>query len=295
MCYTLTLPEEPIPQIAFRNNPDDIPANPYPDRLTEDPVQHVKRILDKHVYAGYWYDDAWLAFVRWLLHGFGRRGLEDKVNRIPEEVRDYWYTQSNLAYLLVCPIDWSAYILQGSPRWMKTKGARWAKASGFFSTPMDVCQMMARMTFIEHELGFDERDTRLLSVCDPCVGTGSMLLVASNYSLRLAGQDIVYDLCLCAELNGYLWMPWLVCMPEHVRAWLLRLAGEGDREQPASVHLETDPEVVDAVQRRRQEQYALFEAMGAETPPEAEIVCPASSHSVQMSEVAVPADQLDLF
>jgi hypothetical protein len=44
--------------------------------------------------------------------------------------------------------------------------------------------------------------------------------LASNYSLRLYGQDIVRDLCLCADLNAWLWMPWLAWMPDATDAML---------------------------------------------------------------------------
>ena len=55
-----------------------------------------------------------------------------------------------------------------------------------------------------------------------------MFLAASNYSLRLYGSDIVPDLCLCAELNGWLWAPWLVYMP-----WWMRDLFDARSERPA--------------------------------------------------------------
>jgi hypothetical protein len=49
-----------------------------------------------------------------------------------------------------------------------------------------------------------------MSTLDPCLGTGRMLLHASNYSLRLYGQDI-NETCVKASLvNGYLYAPWMV-------------------------------------------------------------------------------------
>lgn len=246
ICDRLTLPEEPIPQVEFIC-PGEIDnyRSPYPDLLPEHPVKHVKRILDVYVYKGYWYDDAWLTFVRWLLHGFGRRDLEDEVDRIPKDVHNFWYTQFNLAYLLALPVDWSAYILQGGPRWMGRGRAKWAKGTGFFATPMNICTMMTRM-----ESMTEDRDTRLLTVCDPCCGTGSMLLSASNYSLRLCGTDIVHDLCLCAELNGWLYAPWLVYTTTEVKRMFGRLTGETTPSLPP-IHHETDPDRVEMVQAYR--------------------------------------------
>jgi hypothetical protein len=92
-------------------------------------------------------------------------------------------------------------VIQGGLPAMKSGQHRWAWSTGFFSTPMDICEMMAFMTF---GVG-DPEVTKLQTVCDPCCGTGSLLLAVSNYSLRLYGSDIVPDLCLCAELNGWLW------------------------------------------------------------------------------------------
>ncbi|MBD1995249.1 SAM-dependent DNA methyltransferase [Leptolyngbya sp. FACHB-541] len=47
-------------------------------------------------------------------------------------------------------------------------------------------------------------------MCDPCLGTGRLLLTASNYSLRLYGQDINDTVIKAALVNGYLYAPWLV-------------------------------------------------------------------------------------
>ena len=57
--------------------------------------------------------------------------------------------------------------------------------------------------------GKDE-ETRVQTVCDPAVGTGRFLLTASNYSLRLYGQDIDPTMCMATLVNGYLFAPWLV-------------------------------------------------------------------------------------
>jgi hypothetical protein len=53
-------------------------------------------------------------------------------------------------------------------------------------------------------------DAREKPVCDPCVGTGRMLLAASNYSYRLYGCDIDGTVIKATLINGYLYAPWLV-------------------------------------------------------------------------------------
>ncbi len=195
-CMAEEIPEAPIPHIAFAQHPT--PAS----------AKHVQNCLRYHVQnTGAWYDDAWLLMVKWLLHGFGVKDLAQIVERqIPADTRNFWYTQFNLGELLRTPVDWSAYILQGGLPAMKAAPAKWAKSTGFFATPMNVIKVMTKLT-----MGTDDPEAlKRASVLDPCCGTGSMLLEASNYSLRLYGQDIVPELCQCTKLNGWLWAPWLV-------------------------------------------------------------------------------------
>jgi len=258
ICERGELPPEPIPQVDFVCHSCQW-HNPYPNQMPETPDQHIKRILTPYVQKGYWYDDAFLAFVKWFLWGCGidDEDIERDVDAIPEDVRDFWYTQFNLAYLLSCPIDWPAHILQGGPSWMQVKSARWAKATRFFSTPMSVCRMMADMSF----LTYGGEDCRAKTVLDPCVGTGSMLLIASNYSLRLYGQDIVADLVRCAQFNGFLWMPWLVFNPPSVREMWKRIDPQAKEVPTATLSLETDPEAVEEIKQYRAAQLAQIDIM----------------------------------
>lgn len=234
-CERGVVPEGPIPRIDFQHHPA-----PEDAKLVQD-------VLRVYVNEGYWYDEAWLALVRWLLHGFGRKGLEEDVARIPARVRNTWYEQFNLGILLRSPIDWSAYVLQGGLPAMKTGRCRWAEATAFFSTPMNVCTMIAEMSFV----GVDPEAAKLATICDPCCGTGSMLLPASNHSLRLYGQDIVLDLCLCAELNGWLWVPWMVFMPDWMRALFDAQREDGPAMAVAPIRLEVDPVRVEATRAYR--------------------------------------------
>lgn len=72
------------------------------------------------------------------------------------------------------------------------------------------------------------KDCRRESVCDPCVGTGRMLLHASNHSLRLYGLDIDATLCKATLVNGYLYAPWMV----RPLAWLDRELATLERFAP---------------------------------------------------------------
>jgi hypothetical protein len=52
-------------------------------------------------------------------------------------------------------------------------------------------------------------DPRLETVLDPCVGTGRMLLHASNLSYCLYGCDIDPLVAMITRINGALYAPWL--------------------------------------------------------------------------------------
>jgi hypothetical protein len=62
---------------------------------------------------------------------------------------------------------------------------------------------MTRMTFA----GGQEPAAK---TCDPCLGTGRMLLHSSSYSMRLYGMDINPTVIKVSLVNGYLYAPWLV-------------------------------------------------------------------------------------
>src|SRR5947208_12766068 len=77
---------------------------------------------------------------------------------------------------------------------------------GFYPTPHCVVDMMVRINM--HDEGLAGRDTRTKTVCDPCVGTGRMLMFASNFSMRLHGNDI-NETCVKATLcNLWMYAPW---------------------------------------------------------------------------------------
>lgn len=54
----------------------------------------------------------------------------------------------------------------------------------------------------------DGRDPRTVTVCDPCVGSGRMLLHASNHSVCLYGCDIDPICARITSINGVLYAPW---------------------------------------------------------------------------------------
>lgn len=138
-------------------------------------------------------------FLEWLLWGFGDPGQEQRPRKVSEDLNEFWYRTFNMGLLLKYPKDYFGDI------YSEERSPRTNQRSGFFPTPDTVCECMVRMHFD----GITE-DTRTLSVCEPCVGTGRMLMHASNYSLNLWGMDIDYGCVLACRVNGYLYMPWLM-------------------------------------------------------------------------------------
>lgn len=155
---------------------------------------NIRKCLRQYVNRGVSLPD----FLDWLLWGFGE-GSERP--RIASEVNEFWYRNFNLGFLLRDPFDYFGELLSES------KTNYWTNPNAFFPTPHPVCEVMARMTFSDESKNGDCRDK---TVCDPCVGTGRMLMFASNYSLRLYGQDIDQTCVKACKINGYLYIPWLV-------------------------------------------------------------------------------------
>lgn len=89
------------------------------------------------------------------------------------------------------------------------RGNGW-NPNAFYPTPHEVCEAMATMMF--HDAA-QEGDNRRKTVCDPCCGTGRMLLHASNHSLYLHGQDIDGLMVACSLINGAIYAPWIVAPP----------------------------------------------------------------------------------
>ena len=134
-------------------------------------------------------------FLDWLLFGLGDRSQPN----LPDE-KDYTgasnrlYQTFNVETLLAYPYDYFGDILAEN---------RFGRESGFFPTPMEVSQLLAAMIY-------GTEDARAKTICDPCVGTGRMLLAASNYSYRLYGSDINSTVIKACLVNGYMYAPWLV-------------------------------------------------------------------------------------
>jgi hypothetical protein len=184
--------DEPIPRIDFST------PNKEATRNITDCINIIQR-------KGHGAHEAWCAFVDWLLWGFGSNLVTEFPPRINEDANWNLYTTFNLGLMIKDPADYTA--------WGSCEFAR-MKAGGYFPTPMHICTMMADMQMTE--------SNKTKTTCDCCVGTGSMLLAASNYSLRLYGQDINLNMVKMCHVNGFLYVPWMVAPGDGFIDWNTR-------------------------------------------------------------------------
>lgn len=155
--------DEPIPQISFGP----------PDRKVMGLLHDWCRLIG-HDFGG-WSD--FRAFLDWLCWGLA---LSAECPRLNDAVHEKLYRQVNLQPFLEHPHDYLGDFVADH----KSNG--W-NPTAFFPTPHNVVELMVRMTM--HDTQRNGRDPRAASVCDPCVGSGRMLLHASNFSMNLWGQD----------------------------------------------------------------------------------------------------------
>jgi hypothetical protein len=201
--------DEPIPEISFSN------ADPAGMKM-------IGKCVELLAHSG----SVWSAFERfvgWLSWGLA---VSKEMPRIEEATAEALYRTFNFEPLLLHPYDYLGELLAGD------RAGGW-NPNAFYPTPHPVCEMIARICFGEGANDDGDRDPRLRTVTEPAVGTGRMLLHASNFSYRLSGMDkdkLVVDICLC---NGAFYAPWLAFpFPESI------LEGNSSRQQASDLTLE---------------------------------------------------------
>ncbi len=181
--------EERIPQIEWLGQGEKETRKNLQDCL--DYVHHQRR------------DDTFSQFTDWLLYGFGDSAQREFPKKVDDNVNAHWYKTFNMGLMLKHPYDYLGEIaaeLYGKGKWNST---------GYFPTPLDVCVMMAKMT-----MNGAREEMKTASVCDPCVGSGRMLMVASNSSLNLYGMDIDYNVLKVCKVNMWMYVPWAIHRPK---------------------------------------------------------------------------------
>jgi hypothetical protein len=185
-----TLPDAPLPPVYFLGTPHKDTLKMLTDSL--DAISgHGK---DSHL--GWSSSTYFRFFTEWLLFGLGQKGSETP----PADpmgctgASDRLLEVFDLPLLLKHPYDYIGDLLSE---------CAYGRHNSFYPTPHPVCEFMVRMLMLGE-------DNRTKTVCDPCTGTGRLLLHASNYSMRLFGMDIDQLMCQIALVNGYFFAPWLV-------------------------------------------------------------------------------------
>jgi len=178
------VPASPIPRIFFLDCPDS------------ETLKMLRKCMDGAFGRGY--SVSITDFLEWLLWGFGdSQGSKD---RIDNQVNEIWYRCFNLGLMLKNPYDYFGNLLS------EQRSTWWTNPHAFFPTPHSVVECMVQINLAGNSPEFN----KTASVCDPCVGTGRMLLHASNHSLNLYGMDIDSTCVLATKANGYIYVPWLV-------------------------------------------------------------------------------------
>ena len=174
--------DEPIPQIVFHDSGD---------REVTKSIERWVHLIDRH-------RSGWSAvdtLLDWFLWGFGIARHEPQ---LPPALNETLYRQVNLGPLLLAPHDYLG-------EWIASHKGNW-NPNAFYPTPHSIVEFMVRFTIGGEEQG----DKRGKKVLDPAVGSGRMLMHASNYSLRLYGVDIDPALVKVTYINGALYVPWIL-------------------------------------------------------------------------------------
>ncbi len=172
--------DEPLPQIEFIGEG------------SRDAAAGLKQI-EKMIGIIEHRSSSWNTFrdiCEWL--GFAL-GVTAERPTLAEDLQDKLYRFFNLEPWLLFPTDYLGEALCQTSHGRK---------NGYFPTPMTICTMLAKMTFP------DGQDCRHLTAHDPAVGSGRTLLAASNYSMRLFGQDNDPLVVLICKINFALYAPW---------------------------------------------------------------------------------------
>lgn len=119
-------------------------------------------------------------FVDWLLYSWESPLVKKLSPSIDTETQEYWYKHFNADLMFLFPSD---YFVGIASDLYSGKGFN---TNMFYPTPANVVEAMVKMAYGH----INPEEAKYMAVYEPCCGSGIMLLYQSNYSLRLAGQDI---------------------------------------------------------------------------------------------------------
>jgi hypothetical protein len=185
--------DEPIPQIKFVECPSD----------------KGRKMLEKCLSLMHQRESHWTAFqkfIEWLAWGLAVSGemphLEDATN-------EALYRTFNFEPLLLEPHDYLGSMLA------ERRSGGW-NPHAFYPTPHSICEFMTLLAIGDMKQAGDG-DPRLSWVMEPAVGTGRLLLHASNFSYCLFGCDIDPLVTMICRCNAAFYAPWMAFpFPESV-------------------------------------------------------------------------------
>ena len=256
-----TLPTARIPRLDFLGLPHAATR-----KMLETSLNSVPAHGTWQSWGGWQYFDYLLS---WLLFGFGHQGQPE----LPPEpigcagASNRLYQVFCLDAVLLWPYDYLGDLLADNA---------YGKRQGFYPTPHTLCEAMARMLMSK------EKNHRRETVCDPCGGTGRMVLHASNYCLRPYGMDIDAVLCKATLVNGYLYAPWLVKPLPHLSPEL-NMIGEGHADATLEDDLTTK-----GVVPSMNVAAALSDSMAESAPPHTQSYLADTEHDALGQRAVAP-------
>jgi hypothetical protein len=177
----------PIPQIEWCGNTS----------MTDQVRKMLFHCMDGIAYEGVSVEQ----FADWLLWGFGAVSEPPKIS---EKVNEHWYQTFDLSLVLKYPTDYMSRLLE------ELSGRGYKDALGYFATPYQVAILMTQMAFVESD---NPEEMKRKKFYDPCVGCGSLMLPASNYTLFASAQDISSIAVKLCTIQMYWYAPWFAMNP----------------------------------------------------------------------------------
>lgn len=181
--------DEPLPRISFGDFPMSKLGHSPARRMLENALNHIPSHGEWQTWGSTTYIDY---FFDWMLYGFGYHAELPEAPIGCEGACSRLYQTFCLDAMQAYPYDYFGDMLAETS---------YGRGQGFYPTPMHVCEMMTQMLY-------GEGDSRALTINEPCVGTGRMLMCASNFSMCLFGQDIMLTSVKATIINLYLYAPW---------------------------------------------------------------------------------------
>jgi hypothetical protein len=214
---TLEIEGKPIPQLNIYNK------SSKEFKLVSEMIE---KCLNPPNYYQYGVDLLYM-FVDWILYGFGSDIVKKLPARIDDKLNKYWYENFKADLMFMYPADYFVAVAA------QIYSNKQFNSTAFYPTPSQVVKLMVEMVFSSDKKEDLER-YKYQALNEPCMGSGIFLLYASNYTLRMFGQDIDRLMYKLTNINAYLYMPWMVHSTEEVQEKLEKLNQKYQKNKEAN-------------------------------------------------------------